>query len=456
MIESPSIDAKQLSDIAAEAAAAVGVVGAQVALLQGDEITQGVTGTANMATGTPVTDETIFSIGSTTKVFNAALALSLVDEGKLDLDAPVDRYIRGYMPGAPGKPEDITLRRLLSMTAGLDNGTYSDHGANADSVERYVHEQMNIPLVGRPGTHYGYSNAGTVVAGLAAEKATGQAWDDLLRERLLEPAGLANTETLVDRVVHHPVAVGYKQNDDGSTIVEQWHLNRGMGPAGVITATAADLVKFAALLLDHGNGVLSSSAVDIMHTEVARFPDTLVAQGWGVGPFIKRWNNVTLHGHSGTTSAGSSYLVWIPSHQVALATVVNTPRAGYPFADRVMKHVLGEGFGLTPPPAPQQVSVASSQLERCEGVYVAFGVELHIAVGEAGDCLEVDQVANFVSTDDSLPRVRLLPIGLNRFVATEPHFSGGRGWGTAFIGDEDRPTHFLNGVFLARRIASKN
>jgi CubicO group peptidase (beta-lactamase class C family) len=448
------LDTKLLGEVAARAAAEVGVVGAQVALLESGRITQAVTGTANLATKTPVTDETIFAIGSTTKVFNASLVMSLVDEGKLNLDEPVASYINGYRPGTPGAIDGITLRRLLSMTAGLDNGTYSDLGSNPDAIELYVREQANLPLISPPGTRFGYSNAGTVVAGHAAERVTGKVWDDLLRERVLEPAGLKRAETIPTRMLHHPVAVGHTIGDDGPLVVSEWHPTRGLGPAGGIAATAADLAQFAAVMLGSSSAVISAQGLETMHSEVATFPDTIVAQGWGVGPFIKHWNGVTLHGHSGTTSAGSSYLVWIPSRNIALATVVNTPRLGYPFADRVMDEVLGKAFGISPPPEPQPVSIDSSHLNRFTGVYVAHGVELHMALSEDGTALDVRQMANIVSTDESLPLVRLIPVGDGRFLPSDRNFSGGRGWAVAFVGDGAKVTHFLNGVFLARRLTA--
>lgn len=143
-------------------------------MFDGDTVHEVATGLANRERNLPVTGDTLFQIGSTTKVFNAALVMALVDEGKLDLDLPVRTWITDFRLADESAARRITLRQPLSMWAGLDNGPYQDYGRGDDAVARYVASLAPIPQVFEPGTAFGYSNVGSSVAGLAAQRAMGR------------------------------------------------------------------------------------------------------------------------------------------------------------------------------------------------------------------------------------------------------------------------------------------
>ncbi|SEN57030.1 serine hydrolase domain-containing protein, partial [Nonomuraea pusilla] len=155
-----------------ETAESLGVVGAQVAVVSGGDVRVCSTGLANAALGIPVTDDTLFQIGSTTKVYTAALVMQLADAGQVDIDAPVSNYLPEHHFGA------ITPRQLMAMTSGLDNGPYADTGRGDDCVAAYVRLIRDIPAIHQPGAGFGYTNASTIVSGLLVERITGQCWDD--------------------------------------------------------------------------------------------------------------------------------------------------------------------------------------------------------------------------------------------------------------------------------------
>ena len=250
-----AVDPAALQQLLDESAASLGIVGAQLAVFDGEAVHEVATGLAVRERRQAVTTDTLFQIGSTTKVFNAAVVMALVDEGTLVLDEPVGNYLDGGPLTSDHPPVDMTLRQLLSMSSGLDNGPYTDHGRGDDALGQYVASLAGIPGIFEPGTAYGYSNAGTCVAGLAAQRVMGRNWEALLAGRILRPLGLEHSANFPEDLLYHPVALGYSAtpaNPEG-LLVPFWGLPRSMAPAGAtLCCSAGDLVRFAALFLRDG------------------------------------------------------------------------------------------------------------------------------------------------------------------------------------------------------------
>ncbi len=461
------VDPSRLQRILADTAAALGVVGAQCAVFDGERVHEVVTGLANREQKIAVTPDTLFQIGSTTKVFNAALVMTLVDEGVLDLDKPVTTWIPDFRVRDSSAAEKITLRQLLSMSAGLDNGTYQDHGRGDDSMARYVASMAEIPLIFEPGTAFGYANSGSIVAGLAAQRAAGKNWETLLAERILKPLRLTHAANFPEDLLFHPVALGYQRATVAAEPrrVEVWALPRSMAPAGgTLCASAGDLVRFARMFLAEGRAadgkqVLASASVRTMQTPQVDLPARLTARKWCTGPYWKQWDGVTIYGHSGTNSGGSSMLLWIPSKNVAIATIANVPNQGYPLADRIFDKVFPEMFGIAKPRAPTPGSSTPARvddLQRFLGRFVAYGSMIEFVADGAKLVARVYSGAR-ASDGAGQPTMtsELIPLGGDRFLPADPAMGGNRGWDVAFWGADanGRATHFLNGVFAMRRAA---
>lgn len=444
---------RELQELLDEVARELGIVGAQLAVFDGETVYELATGHANLERRLEVTPDTLFQIGSTTKVFNAAVCLALVDRGELDLDEPVTTWIPNLEKGT-GRPK-MTLRQLLSMSAGLDNGPYSDHGRGDDALERYVESLASVPRIFEPGTAFGYSNAGSNVAGLAAQKATGKPWEALLDELVLAPLGLRQSATFPEDLLFHPVALGYLPGADGEPArVPRWGLPRSMAPAGAsLCCSAGDLVRFAQLFLRGGTSpkgerVLSEKATETLLTPQIELPARLMAQKWCPGPYWKEWGGEVIHGHSGTNTGGSSLLLWCRERGVAAATISNVPNQGYPLADLVFDTVFPEVFDIEKPkmPKPDTVAAVEVPLERYVGRFVSLGNEMSFSVRDGE--LQVELSAGGATLASGL-----VSLGDDRFLPRDPALGGNRGWDLAFWGRDEagRATHFLNGVFALRR-----
>jgi CubicO group peptidase (beta-lactamase class C family) len=452
-----SIDAKALTDLAAETAARLDVAGAQVAVWDGTTVTEAGTGMANLATDQAVTPRTVFQIGSTTKLYAAALTMLLAEEGLVELDEPLASYLPGFRLADPQATASVTLRHLHSMSSGIDNGPYSDHGRGDECLERYVNALAGIPQIFSPGTGYGYSNASTAVAGRVAEVLTGQCWEETLRDRLLVPAGLDSTRSLMEDLAYFPLAVGYKRDGTEWSTIRPWRLSRSISPAGsTLCATAGDLVRFGSMMLaggtaPNGTRVLSPESVAAIQQPIVETPTRVLAQRWCLGPYMKTWDGCAVLGHSGTNTSGSSYLLWVPERNVAVATVVNVPPRGYPFADAIFSAIFPSVFGIDKPAAPVPDPSIEFDPSRYTGCYVAHGVE-HVVTAENGSLRMCLRSAQEGLEERQEEHATLLPLAPHRFLPDNVGISGGRGWDIAFVGAEGGPaTHLINGFFAARR-----
>ena len=388
-----SADISELQTIVNDIARSTGAVGAQVSVFVSGQRADFVYGTANAELNTPMTTDTVVQIGSLTKVFNATLAMTLVDEGKLALDTPITQYIPHLKLGGQPAHEDVTLRRLLSMSAGLDFGP-RDGFMGEDAIGRYLTKFGVIPLVYPTGRGFGYTNVGPCIAGYAAEKVTGLPWDTLLKKRVFEPAGLKHAANWPQDLAYLRVAVGHTpiQNGQPPKVLRPWLMNESLNPSGgglSIAISAQDLVSFGEIFLNggkaaNGNRVLSEGAVKAMMT-----PTTSVLMGapqwgagdqWGLGPTLAKWGNTAVWGHGGSTIGGSALLLWIPERHAVLAFTENSPAAFEAFAVRFTSDFTKALLEMKAPamPAPPAQTVRVNHPERLVGTYLRYGDRIEI------------------------------------------------------------------------------
>ncbi|MEM6415961.1 MAG: serine hydrolase domain-containing protein [Pseudomonadota bacterium] len=456
-----AIDSVSTQELVDAVAKKLGVVGGQLAIFDGNEVHEFSTGFAHLEAKVPVASDTLFQIGSTTKLFNAATVMSLVDEERLDLDEPIGSYLKDFT--LPDRAErKITLRHLLSMTSGLDNGPYTDYGCGDDALPLYVKEMENIPRIFEPGEAFGYSNASTNIAGLAAARVVGTNWETLLSDRILAPVGLKHPVSLVADIIMRPFARGYEYVGGASDVVPVTHFDmpRSIAPAGgSLCCNAGDLVRFARMCLDKGanaNGtrVLSPDSIATMQTHQVKMPTTEMGVHWCVGPFHKVWDGADIYGHSGTTYCGSSYLLWVPERNFAIATISNVATLGYPFASAIFKHVFKDVLGIEKPKPlnPETAVRADIDPSRYTGKFVSHNRTF--TVTSDGQKLNATYYYIDPGIEEETIQSELIPLGGDRFLPAELAMSGNRNWDVAFWGTDKKgaATHFLNGTWPFYRV----
>jgi len=347
----------------ADLAAATHVPGATLAIWANDQETLVCHGVLSTATGVAVTPASLFQIGSITKVWTATMIMQLIDGGKLSLDTTVAEVLPGVHLGDPDVSTDVTVRHLLTHTSGIDGDIFTDTGRGDDCLARYVSELAAAVQTHPVGAAYSYCNSGFVLLGRIIEVLDGQVWDASLRQRLIEPLGLTQTVTLPEEAIMHRTGVGHRERPRADEPVPAWMLARSLGPAGLITASAHDVLTFARLHLDGGVGqdrarVLSEGSVAAM--QVPQFPvpqDGAEPGSVGLAWRLFDWNGRRVVGHDGSTVGQSAYLRVDPEHRVVACLLTNASN-GDPLFRQIIGEVLAEYAGLEMPPGPEPLAAA--------------------------------------------------------------------------------------------------
>jgi CubicO group peptidase (beta-lactamase class C family) len=478
-----SLDETLLGELFEDAVRSSGAVGAQLSVVMDGQQVDFAAGLSNAEQGTEMTVDTLMQIGSVTKVLNATLIMSLVEEGVLDLDEPVSTCIPQFRVADREASTTLTVRHLLSMSSGLDNGPYCYFGESDEALKQYVEGLSSLPQMFEPGKYFGYSNAGVCIAGHAASVVAGESWEELLRQRVLEPAGVESAALLDADVVGATVSFGHVPSRDGvrpEVVAPTFSRHRSRAPSGsTLALSRKDLARFATVFLnagaaDTGARILSPASVAVMSTAAITVPSRNDAMEWCLGPYTANWNGTTLFAHSGGTPTSHSYLLWIPAHRAVMSYGMNTSAffatgrfATSPakkFRERMFNELMPAafGFGKGRPETPAMHRTAIDY-DRYVGVYEQFGIRLTVRkVGQnlVGEYETVDtRTASSMHMRETKESVTLMPVEGDRFLLIPQNADeaqGGDAEETAFFGvnEAGRATNVLNYVFAMRRVSS--
>jgi CubicO group peptidase (beta-lactamase class C family) len=392
------------------------VPGAVLGLATVDETAVAAAGIASRLTGAPVRPDSLFAIGSVTKVYEAALVLSL----GLDLDEPVRRrHLPGFRVADAEATETITLRHLLTHSSGLEGDYLADFGRGDDVVRRYVESCASLGQLHPPGLLTSYCNSGCVVGGRAVELATHLDWDSALRERLLEPAGLTDTVSLPEDAILRPVAVGHLPGEGGPVVTPEWSWGRSFGPAGgTPAASAPDVLAFARLHLD-GGGALGSEIPAAMAGWQRAWPEGIEPglAGMGLGWLIWDWCGTRVLGHDGSGVGCFASLRLVPDRGIAVVVLTNYEVGGMDLADELIRGVLADEAGLSPPPRLAPIERAEvPEASRYTGTYKRLNTAYEIVERPgSGLAARVSMEAMGVVVPDDVAERSLEPAGDDLF-----------------------------------------
>jgi CubicO group peptidase (beta-lactamase class C family) len=382
-----TIDQKHWQERLALLADKHGVPGATLGILSGDEVADAAYGVLNVRTGAEVTPDSVFQIGSISKVWTATLVMQLVDEGLLDLDAPIVTYLPDFTVADDGVTRRVTTRHLLAHSSGIDGDLFLDTGRGDECIERYVAACADLAQNHPLGATMSYCNSGYIVLGRLVEVLRGASWDAVLRERLFAPLGLTQAGTLPEEALLHRAAVGHITPPGKELQVAPiWGIFRSCGPAGLIHATAREVLEFARLHLrdgvtTDGTRVLSAESARAMRVPQIAVPDAFtLGSHWGLGWILMTWDGREVYGHDGNTIGQSAYLRIVPDRNVAVTLLTNGGHASELFRD-LYNEILGELAGLSLPARPEPPSNPPSiDLAPYAGRYARQSVEMTFAV----------------------------------------------------------------------------
>ncbi|WP_248958905.1 serine hydrolase [Sphaerisporangium perillae] len=349
------------------------IPGASLAFLHEGEVHEFAAGVLNVATGVEVTTDSLFQIGSVTKVWTATQIMLLVERGELTLDTPVADVLPEFQVADPEVTKTVTIRHLLSHTSGIDGDLFLDTGRGDDCVEKYVAACADLAQNHPLGATQSYCNSGFIIAGRVVERLTGKVWDAALREQIIEPLGLTHTWTLPEDALRFRAAIGHLEGRPAPA----WGLMRSCGPAGLVCARAADVVAFARAHL--GTGLLADPRamwepqVDIPN------PHTLGKQ-WGIGWILDEWQGRRIISHGGNTIGQAAMLWAVPDAGTVVCVLANGGYASA-FQHALATELFGELLGLAvPPKLGPPAEPFETDVERYAGVYERAGMRFTLTV----------------------------------------------------------------------------
>ena len=358
------------------------------AVALGDQVADGAAGLLSKATGVEATADSVFQIGSVTKLWTSTLVMQLADEGRIDLDRPVRTYLTEFRVADDEATEQITVRQLLNHTAGFEGDIFTDTGVGDDCLEKYVATLHEVPQLFPPGEQFSYNNAGYCVLGRLVEVLREQPYDVCLREHVIAPLGLTHTATGPYEAIMFRAAVGHIEMEPGTGYVPapMWAMARSNAPAGSMLAMRPrDLVAFARMHLEDGRTadgtqVLAPGTAARMHDREVDLPELgLMGTSWGLG--FERFDTPAgaIIGHDGSTIGQGAFLRMVPEAGLAVALLTNGGDVVSLYRD-VVGRVLDELTDVAlpdlpvPPAEPRRIDA-----ERYVGTYSAQVFDLTVS-----------------------------------------------------------------------------
>ncbi|NIB43597.1 beta-lactamase family protein [Pseudomaricurvus alkylphenolicus] len=423
-----TIKTEQLQTLLDEAIVRRKTPGAAFALWHDGTLQSATSGVLNVETGEPVKDESLFQIGSVTKVLTATLIMQLVDRGLVELDLPVRHYLSDFRVADLMVTKNVTVRHLLNHTSGLGGDFMTDCGSGPDNLARYVDRCALLTQVHPLNKGFSYCNTGFVIAGRIIEVVTGLTYDEALKQFLFEPLGLQNAASDPSDLVDRSVSAGHvpdpESPGDSRKLDTIYTIPTTTGPAGATPMmSAVDLVTFARMHLDGGvdtggHRILSEPSVATMQTPQVDVPvPARDINRWALGWFLAQGQGGELIGHDGATIGQCAYLRVHRETGTIGALLVNGGAANDLMMD-VFSRSFDQLTGVKMFPAPEISNQQPQDLSIYEGKYHSLGGVSRVLVKEGKLT-----VATSNRIDDLLLEEAPLSLeyaGDHRFLASRP------------------------------------
>jgi CubicO group peptidase (beta-lactamase class C family) len=344
------------------------VPGASIAIMRGDRVvySKGI-GIANVETSEAVRPEMDFRLGSTTKMLTATALVGLSLEGKIDLNAPIGKYVSGLPPALAA----VTANQLLSHTAGIHDEApmYGSHDDSA--LGAGIRKWTDGWLFTKPGRVFSYANPGYWMAGYLVEVLSGKPYADAMAERVFQACGMKQTTLRPSLAMTYPMAQGHEEDSGGKLAIPRPAAdNAASWPAGSVFSCTPDLARYVIAFLNDGmldgKRALDPRIFALMSTPHAKPPGAEGSYGYGLT--IQDFRGVQVVEHGGSRLGYGSTIRMAPEQRVGVIILANRTGAGLPAtADKAMELMLP----LKPRtvPARRVMEVTADDLRRHPGVY---------------------------------------------------------------------------------------
>ena len=349
--------------------------GAAVAIVSGNRVVfaKGF-GVANIETGAQVMPDTLFRIGSVTKMFTAAVLVTLAEEGWIKLDEPIGKYVKGLN----AKLSLLTAHQLLSHMAGITDESPPDYGSHDDPVlAAYVRSLNEEHIFTEPGDIFSYSNPGFDVAGFLIEEVGGTPYADQMSERLFKPLGMNSTTFRPTLAMTYPLSQGHDVSGKAKPrVIRPFGDNVAGWPDGFMFSNVNELARFAIAFMNSGRidgkQILNPAVITKLSTPYADLHSPFGFENgrYGYGLFVHDHRGVRVVWHAGLLPGFGALLQMVPIKRFAVIVLAN--KSGTLLkktAERAMELLLP--LEAEPQTKPKRaLPVKEAEISDCVGIYV--------------------------------------------------------------------------------------
>jgi CubicO group peptidase (beta-lactamase class C family) len=325
--------------------------------------------------------DSIFRVGSISKLFNAVGVMQQVEVGKLSLDAPLPEEVTPINP-YPGMK--VTLRQILCHRSGFTResmvGGYLD--GSEPGLDATVASVSSSVLVTRPGEKTRYSNIAPSVAGWMVQKVSGEPFEDYQRKHILNPLGLTNSAWSLSHADRKRIVGSHIRIADGRGGFDRRQtplFDLGTIPAGNLFSTAEDLGRFASALMAGGRGILKTSTLEQMWQPQLTDDTT----GFGLGFMIGRYRDHRTISHNGAVYGHSTSLVMLPKEKIAVVVLGNEDIANgriHRISNEGLSLMLSAKLGEAAPAPTSPAPVSAETLSSFSGDFESQSYWAHLEV----------------------------------------------------------------------------
>jgi CubicO group peptidase (beta-lactamase class C family) len=326
----------------------LGVPGVALGVIDGQSLTTRGLGVTNVEDSIPVNAHTVFPIASISKTFAATAMMRLVEQGKVDLRAPVRTYIPNFRVRDSTVSRDVTVWHLLTHLGGWE-GQVGGPDRGTATLENFVATTLpDLMQVAPPGKAWSYNNAGFSIAGRVIEVVTGKSINAAMRELVFQPLGLEHAGTTAGDFIVNRFAAGHTSRDGKTT------LQRPFTPSAAVTTGGVglcitDMLSYARFQMGDGTAVNGERVLDRKSLELMRTPQAH-KQGTdddiGLAWHIRRVGPVHTYGHGGTLGGHILLLELVPERNFAIAILTNA-NTGWRLIQDVERAALESYLGAT-------------------------------------------------------------------------------------------------------------
>ncbi len=436
------------------------VPGVAVGVVIGDEDHAAFHGATSVEDPLPIDAGTLFQTGSTGKTYTSTAILRLVERGEIDLDAPV----RTYVPELKLKDEqvarDVTVLQLLNHTAGWDGDLFENTGEGEDALDRYVARMATIEQVTPLGATVSYNNASLGLAGLVLERVTGKMYEQVIRELILEPLGMAKSFFFAKEIMTYRFANGHRQSQDGKIeVTRPWELGRYGAPMGGMTSNVADQLNWARFHLGDGTAkdgtrILSEETLRRMQQPTVECPGNALGDAVGISWLLRDTEGVKVVAHGGDTAGQHSIFEMVPERGFAITSLTNCGPNGGEFNEEIFRWAFQAYLGIEIKD-PEPIHLEEDALAEYAGRYETIAAIVDLKVGDGLLVIEteirpevLEQLGEEPEDDPPIP-IGILSGDGDRYIVPDGPAKGMRGY---FTRDDDGK---INGIHIGGRYAER-